>query len=209
MRFFRNVFFCCLVTTALAAGAEAASLCGDVNINGQVTTSDALLVLRKAVAQNLQLQCPDFINRYGDPEDVHKSSLFDKDHLLGWKVAIERASTVTHLGLIAREGGTKVRMALYSDDNGSPGELIVATPETTVLIGSQEIAVADKVVAPGDYWVMAVFDQVTLVAADENAPPGPMVNYRTLTFGTPLPETFGPAFSYGETLINYWLKVRQ
>ncbi|MFN2375084.1 MAG: DUF1566 domain-containing protein [Candidatus Binatia bacterium] len=48
------------VTAALAltsAYADTAPICGDVNVNGQVQASDALLVLKKAVGQPVDLMC--------------------------------------------------------------------------------------------------------------------------------------------------------
>ena len=47
-----------LITIALACASPAsAQLCGDVNDNGSVTTSDALNVLRVAVGQEVSLMC--------------------------------------------------------------------------------------------------------------------------------------------------------
>lgn len=48
-----------LLTVAIAAPAGAQEVCGDVNDSGSVTTADALAVLRKAVGQSVNLQCPD------------------------------------------------------------------------------------------------------------------------------------------------------
>jgi putative iron-regulated protein len=47
------------LATALAAPPAARAFdCGDLDNNGQVATSDALRLLRKAVGQNVTLQCP-------------------------------------------------------------------------------------------------------------------------------------------------------
>jgi hypothetical protein len=46
------------VILCFAAPAVAASICGDVNVSGDLTTSDALAVLRAAVGQPVDLQCP-------------------------------------------------------------------------------------------------------------------------------------------------------
>lgn len=46
-----------------------------------------------------------------------------------------------------------------------------------------------------------------MLAADENAPPGSIINYREQEFGQGIPGTFGPAEEYDETRINEWGKV--
>lgn len=201
-----------LAATAGAARAGTAALCGDINESGSITSSDALSVLKKAVGQPVDLQCLDYIDRYGSPGDLHLNSLFDLDYLLARPVAIEHPATVTALGLISREGkGVHVRLALYADDNGSPGNLVVATPSTEVLIGSQEIPVAPTQVAAGDYWIASVLDAPLLMAADEDAADTAehIVKYRPLTYGTALPSPFAFTKSYGTTEINYWVKVNQ
>jgi hypothetical protein len=48
-----------MLQAAAPRGAAAADdVCGDVNASGTVTTIDALLVLKKAVEQPVELQCP-------------------------------------------------------------------------------------------------------------------------------------------------------
>ncbi|MFN2427804.1 MAG: hypothetical protein ABR587_15310 [Candidatus Binatia bacterium] len=48
-----------LATIVLSANlASAASICGDVNDNGQLTAGDALVVLKAAVGQAVELTCP-------------------------------------------------------------------------------------------------------------------------------------------------------
>jgi hypothetical protein len=53
----RNIFSVSILVV-LAASAQAADTCGDVNASGTVTSSDALSVLKKAVGQPVTLQCP-------------------------------------------------------------------------------------------------------------------------------------------------------
>jgi hypothetical protein len=198
-----------LVLAALAGPANAASVCGDVNANGAISSSDALAVLRKSVGLPLFLECSDYVDRYGFPADTHKSSLNSADFLLGMPVTIEHPATVTHLGMISRQEGTHVRMALYKDSGGSPGALVVGTSSTVVLLGSQEIAVTPTAVAAGGYWIMAIFDADTLVASDEEAPPGNLIKYRALTYANALPDPFGATLMYDQTQLNYWVKVQQ
>lgn len=199
-----------LALLALTPGrASAAALCGDINESGTLSSSDALGVLRKAVGQPVTLTCQDNIDRYGEPDDFHTSSINAKDFLLGQKIEIERAATVTHFGFIARTDGTQVRFALYEDDNGEPGAIVTSTPSTAVLLGRQEIASTEVTVSAGTYWLMGNFSDATTIAANEDALPGNIIKYRALPFAQGLPPTFGAPLTYDETRLNYWVKVRQ
>ncbi len=199
----------CLLLAMRTATADAAALCGDVNSNGTVTSSDALSVLRKAVGQSLPLTCPDFINRYGFPVDTNLNSAFEKDYLLGFPVTIEFDATVTHFGLITRNGGAHVQMVLYKDASGSPGQLVATSASTLTVVGSQEIPIAPTPVTAGVYWIMGVYDADTTVATDENSPSGTLVRYQPLVFGSPIPQPFVEKSHYPDVKINYWVKVQQ
>src|SRR5690348_13081450 len=52
------------IATLLTMSGQAAfavePLCGDVNTSGTVSSSDALLVLKNAVGQPVELECPPF-----------------------------------------------------------------------------------------------------------------------------------------------------
>jgi hypothetical protein len=203
-----------LFAIALAAApfvALADSPCGDVNSSDTVTASDALSVLKKSVGQSTALECPLFPDRYGSPQDTHLNSEFSPDFLLGRPVTLDKTMTVTAFGLITRTGGTQVKMALYDNDgaDGGPGTLLVSTGATGVLIGFQEIAAKPTLVPAGTYWVMALYDAITILATDEEASDTPqhVVRYRSLDFADPLPPSFGPASTYGETEINYWVQA--
>ena len=55
---FAGIVFCASATLALAT----APVCGDVNATNSVNTTDALLVLKKGVGQDLTLNCSGFQN---------------------------------------------------------------------------------------------------------------------------------------------------
>ncbi|HXC53151.1 MAG TPA: hypothetical protein VN634_19850 [Candidatus Limnocylindrales bacterium] len=208
-RLLNAIVLACLLVALRTAAADAAALCGDVNSNGTVTSTDALSVLRKAVGQPLALTCPDFINRYGFPLDTNLDSAFEKNYLLGFPVTIEFDATVTHFGLIMRTGGAHVQMVLYKDAGGSPGQLVATSASTLTVIGSQEIPIAPTHVTAGVYWIMGVYDANTTVATDENTPSGTLVRYQPLVFGSPIPQPFVEQSHYGDVKINYWVKVQQ
>lgn len=71
-----------LITSSLMLGAslgyaQASSTCGDLDGNGKVVASDALLLLRFAVGQDVEVLCPSIgalcwdgnLNGVCDPED--------------------------------------------------------------------------------------------------------------------------------------------
>ncbi len=203
---------------AIAPGASPAqaedtpSICGDVNANGTVTSGDALAVLRKSVGQNVTLGCLDHVDRYGTVTDLNTTSYYEPDYLLGRRVTIANPATVTAIGVISREeDGGNFRMALYSDSNGEPDDLVVATTSAKIKVGSQEVAVTPTPVAAGDYWIMGLYETATHMAVNDfaTATDDHLVKYRALPYGNPLPDPFGAAMTYGETELNYWVKVTQ
>ncbi len=66
------------VTTTVVAG-ESEPLCGDVNNSSTITTSDALLVLKKSVAQPITLSCAAYDGRFAGCQ----ASLFNATGNLG------------------------------------------------------------------------------------------------------------------------------
>lgn len=187
-----------------AAGDEP--VCGDVNDTGDVTSSDALNVLRKAVGQQVNLVCGLEV-RFGDTDDYNETSIIPANHLLGQLINVPRASTLTHWGIITRVGGGQVRFALYTDDGGSPGTLVTGSLVQPLELGVQEIVTgAPKAIAPGNYWLMANFDGTTEVAGDEGAGDDAIIKYKEQSY-TGNPGTFGDALQYTGQRLNYWIKV--
>jgi hypothetical protein len=195
-----------VLAMAGTASAGEEPVCGDVNDSGDVTTSDALNVLRKAVGQNLNLYCG-IENRFGDTDDYNETSIIQPNHLLGQLINVPRASTLTHWGIITRKGGGQVRFALYTDDGGSPGTLVTGSLVQPLELGVQEIVTgAPKAIAPGNYWLMANFDSVTEVAGDEDSGDQDIIKYKETSYlGNP--GTFGEALQYTGQRLNYWIKV--
>jgi hypothetical protein len=184
-----------------------APICGDVNNTGSLSPSDALAVLRASVGQPVALtcgQCPAALV-YGTTEAVATSSEFHPDYLLGGPVEILQAMTMDQFGLISRTAGNHVKIALYTDDGGKPDSLVVGTPSTTLLAGSQTIEVPATEVPAGDYWIMAVYDADTPLPGDDEDLSTP-VYFKAFTFSDPLPETFGVGTTYGGQPMPYAVK---
>lgn len=191
---------------AVSATGAAAQICGDINESGDVTASDALSVLRSSVGQQVSLKCG-FTYRYGEPDDFNQTVVLQPDYLQGELITIPQDSTVTHLGLTMRKFGPYARMALYTDESGSPGTLVTGTLETEMLIGSQEIAVQPKQVKAGTYWIMANFDMVAEVGGNEQLHASNVIKYRQQDLSAGNPGVFGPALEYTGTKLNFWVRV--
>ncbi len=195
-----------LALSAAAPSFAEENVCGDVNGSGDVSSSDALSVLRTAVGQPANIFCG-LPNRVGDTDDYHESPIIPQDHLLGQLMRVDRQSVVTHFGFIARQFGPSVRFALYTHENGSPGTLVAETDKTEVLLGVQEIPVLmETSVEPGYYWIMANFDFTQEVAGDLSSGDD-VIKYKQLANAAENTATFGPAQQFTGQRLSYWLKV--
>ena len=143
---------------------------------------------------------------HGNDEEFGEGNVGKANNLLGNRIAIP-AGKVSHLSLIAKQGGQKVVMALYADQGGSPGALVANTPELAVEIGVNELPIGQAVdVAAGDYWLLAVFDQDASVGIDTSNP-NEVVHYIPFGFGASLPDPMVGAQSYTGQRLNYYVNM--
>jgi hypothetical protein len=193
---------------ALAGPAAADNICGDVNASGTVTSTDALIVLRKAVGQNVSGMSCGLQNQFGDPEDYNDTVYVPQNYLLGQRFQFERLSVVTHIGVITRAGGTKGRFSIYSDDNGSPGEYVAGTFYVDLKLGAQKIPVTiQKSLLPGNYWLVARFNSTTEIAGNPDAGENAVIKYKFVD-AEGAPEFFGEALEFTGQRLNYWVEVK-
>ncbi|MFN2378168.1 MAG: hypothetical protein ABR538_16675 [Candidatus Binatia bacterium] len=192
---------------ALAGPAAAENVCGDVNASGTVTSGDALLVLRKAVGQDVDGMLCGLENQFGDPDDYNDTVYVPQNYLLGQEFQVDRVSIVTHIGVITRVGGPKGRFTIYSDDNGSPGEYVAGTFYVDLKLGAQKIPVTmQKGLQPGNYWLVARFNTTTEVAGNPDAGDSAVIKYK-FQDADGAPGTFGEAEQYTGQRLNYWVEV--
>ena len=79
--------------------------------------------------------------------------------IVAYKFNLPEIGTLNGLafvGRVAAEGSFK--MALYQDNAGVPGELIVETATSSFTEGTNMITVANLELAPGDYWIARNFE---------------------------------------------------
>lgn len=145
--------------------------------------------------------------RYGFFNEFAQISGHDSNFLLGSRITVPAASTLTHLCLIAKGAGPQVKIGLYTDVGGEPGQLIASTLATTLVAGRLEIPVAETALAAGDYWFMAVYNTTASIGFN-TANAAAVVKYTAHSFATPLPATFPTPMTYSGQEFNYYIKAR-
>jgi len=123
---------------------------------------------------------------------------------LGSKLVVPQASTLDAFALIAVTSGYQVQMALYTDSSGEPGSLFASSAVTTVPgSGVFKLDVADQPLPAGTYWIMAVYSSTASISKSTST--SATVKYRSLSFGSSLPTSFGSASTYTGQEFNYYL----
>jgi Bacterial Ig-like domain (group 2) len=141
---------------------------------------------------------------YGNSVEFSSMSSFSPDFLLGQKVAVTQPIQLTHLALIAKSAGANVKLALYTDNGSHPDQLVTSTNPTPVVAGPLEIPVVPTALAAGDYWIMGIYDASANIAVDDDI--SMQVDYISLPFSSPLPQTFPSPITYTGQHFNYYLK---
>ena len=145
---------------------------------------------------------------YGNAVEFPGASGHTPGYLLGGPISVPRASTLTHLSVIAKSGGPHVILALYSDTASEPDRLVAFTPATSMTVGAMEMPVTPTPLAPGVYWIMGVYDADASIGIDESDAAAP-VRYLSQSFSDPLPDPLPPAFSYAGQAFNYYIRVAE
>ncbi len=132
---------------------------------------------------------------------------FGLNYLLGEKITLTKAATLLDFGLIDATSGQHVVMALYTDKNGAPDQLVAYTSSAVLTSSDQKLAPNTQASLPAaSYWIMAVYDQ-TAGPLRDNSTTNP-IDYIAFTFGGTLPQTFPTPTSYNGQFFNYYLVVQ-
>lgn len=143
-------------------------------------------------------------------DDLGATDFHSPNFLLGVPVMVATQSTLYRFGLIVRDDavGKHVQLALYRDNGGGNTALVAQTNGTALLGGRNEISptVSSVTLAPGAYWIMAVFDQTTNVAHDVST--SATWRFASLAYGSALPSTIGATTSQvGVANVNFYVLV--
>jgi hypothetical protein len=132
---------------------------------------------------------------------------FTLDYLLGEKITLTKAATLLDFGIIDATTGQHVVMALYTDKNGAPDQLVAYTSSTALTGSDQKIAANTQAsLAATSYWIMAVYDQTAGPLRDNSTTN--QIDYISFTFGGTLPTTFPTPTTYTGQIFNYYLVVQ-
>ncbi|HND33291.1 MAG TPA: hypothetical protein PLA94_25005, partial [Myxococcota bacterium] len=164
-----------------AAGATAGSDCNDANAATQACASTHI----------------------GYDVDLGTSSNHAPNYLLGSRYTVSSSFTVTALAVIGKVAGPNMKLALYSDSAGTPANLIVQTATTALAVGAQEVAVTPTTIPAGDYWFMGIYQSTASIGISYAY--SDTVKYRSLSFGTALPASFGAPATYSGQRFNYYI----
>jgi hypothetical protein len=144
----------------------------------------------------------------GHPNEFDGRSTHAANHFLGLHVAIEHPSSVLAFGIIAKERGPQLRMALYTDRGGEPGVLVGCTGVETLRGGDQRFApLSLSRVGAGKHWLMAVFDRQAPIGIDYSQKDA-VVKYALHELAAPLPEEFPAARAFTGQRFNYYLALQ-
>lgn len=156
------------------------------------------------------IDAPTVEQRLGHVAFLGESSSHSPHFLLGEQVVVPAPTTLRRFGVLVVTSGPQFQMALYSDLGGVPHHLVAQTAPFAVTAGSMEVlpTVPNVILPPGTYWLVGICNQNASFGYTTGAGAN-VVQYRSLTFGTPLPDPFGgPLMSYTGQSFNYWLVVQ-
>ncbi len=145
-----------------------------------------------------------------DHSDYDQNTNYFQDHyLLGIKVTLENRGELVSLNLIGKNTGSQVQMAIYTDLDGVPNDLVAFSEkgEVTVWDKSISLAVEPTILEAGDYWLMAVYNEEgthTYIDTDEA---GNIIYYQDLVYGDDAPENALDFKHYEGRTFSYFMEV--
>ena len=149
------------------------------------------------------------VTRIGNTTPFTETSGASPNYLLGELITVPSNVTLLQFGVISRGAGQGMQMALYTNVGSAPGTLVAQTAATTMFVGNMEMnPTAGPVALPaGTYWIMAIYNATAQFGFTTMAGTN-VVSYRSWTYGTPLPTTFGTPITYTGQSFNYYLVVQ-
>ncbi|MCX6879153.1 MAG: choice-of-anchor D domain-containing protein, partial [Verrucomicrobia bacterium] len=144
---------------------------------------------------------------YGNYTPLPLNSSHAENYLLGSLVNIAADGELEFFGLDARATGPNANFGLYTDLGGNPDTLVATTGVFNLdVVGYiEKPPTAPVTLTAGNYWIMGVFNTVASIGYSNTVPD--VVKYRSLTFTSSLPGSFGATTSFTGQKFNYYLKV--
>ena len=144
-----------------------------------------------------------------DPTNFTEEIEFISNNLMGTKYTVSAPGELSGLGLIGRNTTGQVQMALYTDNNGAPGDFVAET--VTGTLGSTDhivLSINPPVnLNAGDYWIMAVYEingnHTHRNTASEDT------YFTPLAFGDPIPGSAASFQSFQGGAFTYYLSFTE
>lgn len=149
-----------------------------------------------------------FVGNY-DPTGFTEDPNFSANNLLGTKYTVSVPGELNGLGLIGRNTAGQVKMALYADNQGAPGDFVAETV-TGTLDSTDPITLSINPpvnLNPGDYWVMAVYE--TTGDHTYRNTTSEETYYTQLAFGDPIPGSAANFQSYPGGAYTYYMSFTE
>ncbi|MDP2307094.1 MAG: putative metal-binding motif-containing protein [Pseudomonadota bacterium] len=156
-------------------------------------------------ADATEVSCSEVSEHIGNDVEFATASSHAANYLLGSLITVPDTMTVTDLALIGKTAVGSVKMGLYTDVYGNPGTLVVSTPGTPVVDGVEEIPVTPTVIPAGDYWIMGVYSATASIGITYADDATKVVKYRSYSYSSALPTTFGSPSTYTGQEFNYYI----
>lgn len=150
----------------------------------------------------------------GWPNDGGAMANKSTDFLLAQKFTISTAYVIRKFGILNRQTGTHVTMALYSDNAGTPDTLLakaegvlLGTANKNEINAVSTVAGGSLTIPAGTYWLAAGYDAITSVAQNTASASRKFVSW---SYGNQLPSPFTAAGAVTASVgpeANYYLLV--
>ncbi|AZQ63775.1 T9SS type A sorting domain-containing protein [Flammeovirga pectinis] len=92
-----------------------------------------------------------------DTSNYTTELLSSANYLVGTPYEVMEDGMVSSINIIGNSKGTKVRMAIYSDVDNAPDELIAVSEVNKLGKGLTSVAIEPIALEAGNYWIMAIY----------------------------------------------------
>jgi hypothetical protein len=138
----------------------------------------------------------------GYDEEFPGASVHFPGYVIGCRVAVTSAMTVTDLAVIGKAAGANVRMALYNHRF----ELVVEAASTPMVEGVIEVPVDPTPIDADSHWIMVVYDDESWVGTTWDSPRNDCVYWElslSWSFSDPFPDPSGKPYSEDAVFNHY------
>jgi len=143
---------------------------------------------------------------YGADTQLPDTASFGANFLLGHQITVDASMSVSSLGNWFITADSNAKFALYSDDSGRPGTLLMSTASFATSAGKNTISTTSSTrIAAGDYWLMGVYDAVQSSSRDLSGSED--IHYISHTFANAFPATWPVSDTqYTGNTFNYFIE---